>query len=316
MDSLFSNMYFLVSAWVFVAFVALAIGAFYYADHKRQRSMLIDKIRGLVPGEEAGGNGKKGKGIFTALAAHSAAFFGRRMKPAKTEEMSAMKRKLLRAGFGGESAVYVFLGSRVLCAALLAALFLALRVHYQTPMPRLLALTLMFAAFGFYLPGLFLNLRISGRRDRIMKGFPDALDLMVVCVEAGMGLDAAISRVGEEIKYASPELGEEFRLLSLELRAGKPRRDAMKNFADRIDHEDVASLVSLIIQTDKFGTEVARSLRVYSDSMRTKRLQRAEEKAQKLPTKLIFPLMFFIFPVIMIAILGPAAIQTYRIFFK
>ena len=131
------------------------------------------------------------------------------------------------------------------------------------------------AIMGFYLPNLWLKWRIGKRKEKILKGFPDALDLMVVCLEVGTGLDAAISRVGEEMKLSNKVLSEEFKLLSLELRAGKHRRDALKNLALRTDLEDVSGLVTLLIQTDKFGTSVAQALRVHSDSMRIKRYQRS-----------------------------------------
>jgi len=133
-----------------------------------------------------------------------------------------------------------------------------------------------------------------------------------VCAEAGIGLDAAINRVGEEIKLSNKPLSEEFKLMSLELRAGKPRREALKDLAMRTDLEDVNSLASLLIQTEKFGTNIAQALRVHSDSMRVKRFQRAEEVAAKLPVKLLFPLIFFIFPSLFVAILGPAAIRIFR----
>jgi len=156
-------------------------------------------------------------------------------------------------------------------------------------------------------------MKIAKREEKILEGFPDALDLMVVCVEAGIGLDAAITRVGEEMKLSNKVLYEEFKLLSLELRAGKQRRDALRNLAMRTDMEDVSSLVTLLIQTDKFGTSIAQALRVHSDSMRTKRYQRAEELATKLPVKMVFPLIVFIFPSIFVTVLGPAIIQIFRI---
>jgi tight adherence protein C len=169
------------------------------------------------------------------------------------------------------------------------------------------------AYIGFYLPNLWLRIKSGRREEKILQGFPDALDLMVVCVEAGIGLDAAINRVGEEMKLSNKVLAEEFRLLSLELRAGKQRRDALRNLATRTGLEDVSSLVSLLIQTDKFGTSVAQALRVHSESMRIKRYQKAEELATKLPVKLVFPLIIFIFPSIFVTVMGPAIIQIFRV---
>jgi tight adherence protein C len=147
----------------------------------------------------------------------------------------------------------------------------------------------------------------------MLEGFPDALDLMVVCVEAGMGLDAAINRVGEEMKLRNAVVSEEFRLMGLELRAGKLRRDALRNLGIRTGLDDVKSLMTLLIQTDKFGTSVAQALRVHSDSMRTKRYQKAEEIAAKLPVKLVFPLILFIFPSLFVVIIGPAVIRIFRV---
>ena len=161
---------------------------------------------------------------------------------------------------------------------------------------------------GFYLPDLWLYNRILRRQDEIRKGLPDALDLLVVCVEAGMGLDSAISRVAGEITLTHKTLGEELKLYGLEQRAGKTREAALKSLGARIDIDDVDSLVSLLVQTDKFGTSLAQALRVYSDTFRTKRYMKAEEIAARLGAKLLFPLILFIFPSLFVAILGPAVI--------
>ncbi len=142
------------------------------------------------------------------------------------------------------------------------------------------------------------------------------LDLLVVCVETGMGLDSAIYRVAQEIRLSHKMLGDELNVLNLEIRAGNSREKALRNLSDRIDVEDVSSLVTLLIQTSKFGTSVAQSLRVYSDTFRTKRYQKAEEIAAKLPVKLMLPLILFIFPSLFVVILGPAAIQVYRLILK
>ena len=168
------------------------------------------------------------------------------------------------------------------------------------------------ALLGFYLPDIWLRQKTDKRRENILKALPDALDLLVVCVEAGMGLDSAINRVAEESKDSGPELSDELHFMTLELRAGKPRRKALKNLASRIDLDEVSSLVTLLIETEKFGTSMADALRVYSDSYRIQRHQRAEELAAKLPVKLLIPLGLFIFPALFVVILGPAFISIYR----
>ena len=211
----------------------------------------------------------------------------------------------------------LFFGMKVFLAILLVVIFFIIKISMLKIMTSLnfMLLSVTLALIGFYLPNLWLRLKIARRKEKIIKSFPDALDLMVVCVEAGVGLDAAIYRVGEEMKLSNKVLSEEFKLLSLELRAGKQRGEALRNLALRTDLEDVNSLMTLLIQTEKFGTSIAQALRVYSDSMRTKRYQRAEEMAAKLPVKLVFPLVFFIFPSLFIVILGPAAIRIVRILF-
>ncbi len=159
-------------------------------------------------------------------------------------------------------------------------------------------------------------MRTSRRKNKILEGLPDALDLMVVCVETGMGLDATINRVAEEIGLGHKILSDELKLMNLEIRAGKSREDALRDLATRTGLEDMNSLVTLLIQTDRFGTSVAQALRVYSDSVRTKRYQRAEEIAAKLPIKLMLPLILLIFPSLFVVILGPAAVRVYRMFLQ
>jgi tight adherence protein C len=225
-----------------------------------------------------------------------------------------MRPKFLRAGFRKENAQAVFWGAKCLFAALLPLGFLFVPLSSEKLLSTSVTVSIfIFLSFaGFTLPDLWLKRKIKKRKQRLFKGFPDALDLLVVCVEAGMGLDAAINRVAEEIRLTNKTLSDELRLLSLELRAGKPRRDALSDLAMRTDLEDVKSLTTLLIQADKFGTNVANSLRVYSDSFRTKRFQRAEELAAKIPVKLLIPLIFCIFPALFIVILGPAGIRIYN----
>ena len=178
-----------------------------------------------------------------------------------------------------------------------------------------LAICLFLAVVGLYLPNLlWLRLKIARRKKKISEGIPDALDLLVVCVEAGMGLDSAIYRVGEESTLTNKPLADELKFYNLEMRAGKSRKDALRDLALRVELEEVRSLVTLLIQAEKFGTSVAQSLRIYSDAFRTKRFQRAEEIAAKLPVKLIFPLMFFIMPSLFVVLIGPAVMSIYQAF--
>jgi len=234
---------------------------------------------------------------------------GLKATPGKSSDDSETKLKFMRAGLHGKNIASVFWGTKILLAAVLAMGFLIFAVVFLKTLSSSLTLNLaiVFALAGLILPDIWLRVRTRKRKDRIIKGFPDALDLLVVCVESGMGLDQAILRVGEEIGLTHPELSEELKLVNLEQRAGKARQRALKNLADRTGIEDVSSLVTLLIQTDRFGTSVAQALRVYSDSFRTTRYQRAEEIAAKMGTKLIFPLVFFI-------AVGPAGIQILRMF--
>jgi tight adherence protein C len=176
-----------------------------------------------------------------------------------------------------------------------------------------LGYALVAAAVGYLLPSMGLGKLERRRQHRIRLGLPDALDLLVVSVEAGLGLDQAIQRVGEEIAFAHRELSDELRLVNLELRAGKGRTDALRALAERTGVDDLSSLVAMLVQTDRFGTSVAQSLRVHADTMRTKRRQRAEEAAAKTGVKMVFPLVFCIFPAIWVVTIGPAAIKFVQV---
>jgi tight adherence protein C len=253
----------------------------------------------------------------TGLVGRFVEFLGSLGKRAEGDELkdySHARKKFLRAGFQKPNAPKVFWGAKIFFAAFLPLIFLSIRLTALGILePRLtLGIVVGCGLTGFYLPNVWLLLKTSSRKMRLIDGLPDALDLMVVCVEAGMGLDAAVNRVGEELKLTHKDLSGEFKLLNLELRAGKSRQAAFRNLALRTDLQEVNSLVTLLIQTDRFGTSVAKALRVYSDSFRTKRYQRAEEIAAKLPVKLVFPLILFIFPSLFAVILGPAAIRIYE----
>jgi len=241
---------------------------------------------------------------------------GNRLKVKKSEDGSIKQIRFLKAGIRSPKAGLIFWGVKCFLAILFLVIFLVLRTFVFTVMSANLTLVLgvLMPFLGFYLPDIWLRQKTEKRQEKLLKALPDALDLMVVCVEAGMGMDEAINRVAKESKLQSRELSDEFAFLGLELRAGKRRQDALKNMAERTNLEEVNNLVTLLIQADKFGTNIADTLRVYSDSFRTERFQRAEEMAAKMPVKLIFPLILFIFPALFIVIIGPAIISIYRNF--
>jgi len=232
-----------------------------------------------------------------------------RLIPKSPKEVGSIAQKLMRAGYRNRSAVTIFFGIKV--AIIIAApliLFLS-GMMQQMPTENLFIALVTCIGGGYILPDFVLSTRVRARQERIQLALADALDLLVVCVEAGLGLDQAILKTSEELRVTHADICDELNLVNLELRAGKPRKEALKNLADRTGVEDINGLVSMLIQTDKFGTSIAQSLRVHSDSLRTKRRQRAEEKAHKVSVKLVFPLVFLIFPAMFVVILGPGALK-------
>jgi tight adherence protein C len=224
--------------------------------------------------------------------------------PKSSSERGKLQQKLVAAGYRGGEALPVFFGIR-LGLALLAFALIATPILFRPNVPMALA----GCAMGYLLPSMALGRLAKRRQHRIRLGLPDALDLLVVSVEAGLGLDQAILRVSDELAFAHPDLCDELRLINLELRAGKNRSEALHNLGERTGVDDVISLVAMLVQTDKFGTSVAQSLRVHSETSRTKRRQRAEEAAAKTGVKMVFPLVFCIFPAIWVVTIGPAAIK-------
>lgn len=235
--------------------------------------------------------------------------------PAEGWEKSTLRIRFMTAGYQTSSAPVLFFASKTILTLLLPGLLLLYSGISRGTVNQhvFLLLIVLLAAIGYFLPNVLLERQIAYRKREIFEHFPDAIDLMTVCVEAGLGLDAAIGRVGEEMRLTSPTLANELHLVNLELRAGASRAQALRNLALRTGVEEVDTLVAMLIQADRFGTSVADSLRVHSDSLRTKRRLRAEEAAAKIPLKLLFPLIFCIFPSMLLVLLGPAFISIYRV---
>ena len=226
--------------------------------------------------------------------------------------VSGLRLQLIQAGFTSQAAVPIYLGARIaLPIGLAGASVFFLSVMGMTSFAGVLATT-WFGSLGYIVPSFLVKSRITRRQKEMQRALPDALDLLVVCVEAGLGLNQALVRVSEEIERLSPVLSEQLALVNLEIRAGTPRDEAFRNMGDRTGMEDIRSLMAMLIQTDRFGTSVATALRVHADTMRTKRRQRAEEAAAKTTIKLVFPLVLFIFPAMFVVILGSAIIQIYE----
>ncbi|WP_404380121.1 type II secretion system F family protein [Caenispirillum salinarum] len=243
--------------------------------------------------------------------------YGETLEPQKVEERKRIRLTLLRAGFPQANAITIYYGLRLALAVLLPGLLvLALPVvSRQMEMSEILMLGAGLLALGFYIPSAVVALRVRERAWAVRAGFPDALDLMLVCVEAGMGLDAAINRVAEEIRLAHPVLSEHLRACALELRAGGAREDALRNLADRTGVEEVTAFSTLLIQSQELGTSIGDTLRVYSDDMRYRRMMAAEEKAQRLPAKMILPMAMFLLPAFVLVLMLPAAIRIMRSLF-
>jgi tight adherence protein C len=215
---------------------------------------------------------------------------------------------MMRAGFRSADAIQVVRGFKLLLPIVLVSLVLITGIYHYSPIFILLGAL----GVGFILPEFWLNLRIKARQGRLRVALPDGLDLLVICVEVGLGLDQALLRVAQELKIVHPELSEELTLVNLEMRVGKTRIEALRELGRRTGLDDLKTLVAMLIQTERFGTSVAQSLRVHSDELRTKRRQRAEELSAKTTVKMVGPLVFFIFPALLVVILGPAVITMMR----
>lgn len=232
--------------------------------------------------------------------------------PASAVDLSRLKRRLMRAGFRDQNAASYFQGARLVATLLFAALGLAGGWQRQAAPDKLLLVAGGGAAFGYLAPMQYVMRRIRRRQYAIAHGLPNALDLMVVCVESGLGIDQTMLQVAKELQFAHPEICSEFTVMNLELRAGIRREDALHNLADRTGVEDVKKLVAVLVQTNRFGTSIAQCLRGHADYLRTMARQKAEERASKLAVKLVFPIFFCVLPTLFVVTIGPVMVRLVR----
>jgi len=235
--------------------------------------------------------------------------------PIDPADASLLRRDLMAAGYRTERALPIYLACRILAVVGLVILGLVVR-GYITTNPILLIVIPVGAGFlGYFAPTIILDSLISNRHESLRMALPDALDLMVVSVEAGLGLDQAIQYVAKELTMTHPEVSEEFQLVNLEIRAGKRRVEALRNLADRTGEPELRKLVAILIQTERFGTSIADSLRTHSDFMRVRRRQEAEERANKVGVKLVFPIFFLLLPSMLVVAAGPGLLQVFKYLF-
>lgn len=226
------------------------------------------------------------------------------MLPKSQAEVSVVLQRMVRAGYRNESAVKIFYGCKVVVPVLLCAVAMVTRLAALSPF-FVYALCL---GLGFLVPDFWLGKKIAKRQKLIRRGLPDVLDLLIICVEAGLSMDQATVRAAQELHTAQPQLSDELGMVVLEQRAGRPRAEAWKHLAERTGEDSIRNLVSMLVQSEQFGTSIAKTLRVHADTLRTQRVQAVEEMAAKTSVKLVFPLVFFIFPALFLVTLGPAAI--------
>ena len=301
-------LFFLALVFLLWAGIAATVSWLLMPDKFRRRVASIEsEARGVPMGDT--------QNLWLEHAVKVSRPLARLAQPSEGWDNSPMRLRFINAGWRNQSTPYFFFGAKTLLALILplfCMLFGGERLLSSGTSLVMLAL-LLSACVGYYLPNMLLNHRIEVRQRDIFDSFPDALDLLTICVEAGLGLEAALNRVAEEIHLKSQVLGQEFHLLILELRAGFSKERALRNLALRTGVEDIDLLVAMLIQSDRFGTSMGESLRIHAENLRTKRHQRAEEAAAKISLKLLFPLIFMIFPTLMVILVGPAAMQIYRV---
>ncbi len=310
----------IITLSTFVCITLLAVGAYWLmfrpasAATERLRRM-GEAERGLSFGGGAGLAAASDETGASALAERMASPL-QRLAPPSAAEAKKLQRQLMQAGYRQPNAPVIFRGVHFAVMLALPGTVALACALLARPLSSAFTWILLAFVVGFFLPRYVLNKMIKRRKQLVQWGLADALDLMVVSIEAGLGLNAAMVRVGDELKDVHRDISEEFELTNLEIRVGRERDEALRNLAERTGVDDLRSLVAMLIQADRFGTSIARAVRVYSDSLRTKRRQRAEQAAQKAAVKLLFPLSCFLFPTLFIAILGPAALNLMDTFMQ
>jgi tight adherence protein C len=301
-----------VSLCAFLAVMTLVTWSGYRFVYKPGRFLkqlgtpVIHDGRGAIVQHGAGGQPNT---IVTVLQN-----LGRRI-PSSEEEVATLKTELIRGGFRSESAVPVFYGLRIVSTLIMLCVSLLLEPHMPPNPVMKMGLMVSGCTAGWILPRFVLEKLVKRRKEIVRLALPDALDLMVVSIEAGLGLDQAIQHVGRELQVSHPELSEELSLVTLEMRAGKRRAEALRNLGERTGEPDIKKLIAILIQNDRFGTSMGESLRTHSDFMRTQRRQEAEERAGKVGVKLVFPIFFFILPSMLIVAAGPGILQIFKYLF-
>ncbi len=296
--------------WVLTTITFLAIvgisAALFYAFTPGEVGIAARLSRFMKPTEAAAGKSRfverqsgKLRGTLVSLGKYV---------PANTGKESSSRLLAVRAGYRSPNAIFVVRAIKVLLPVVFVAAVFLSGAYRSNPFMFLL----MAAIASYLLPELWLGWRVRARQHRLRKGLPDALDLLVICIEAGLGLDQALLRVSQELQITHRELSQELQLVNLEMRVGKTRLEALRELARRTGLDDIKALVTMLIQTERFGTSVAQSLRVHADDLRVRRRQRAEEQGAKTSVKMVPPLVFFIFPALMVVILGPAVITLMR----
>jgi tight adherence protein C len=292
---------------VFVSIASLSAGLVWWLTTSRLRQRLADTLAANIVVERSARWRERLASVIQPLAKLSL--------PTEGWEGSAIRIAFINAGWRQPSAPTIFFGIKTLLALSfpLIALTLSGEGLLASGAGRILFVLISASAVGYYLPNIFLRYKIAHRKRDLFESFPDALDLLIICVESGLGLDQAIAKVATEIDIKSKVLAQELQLVLMELRSGFSRETALRHLALRTGLEEIDLLVAMMIQADRFGTSMGDSLRVHADNLRTKRRQRAEEAAAKIAVKLLMPLIFMIFPTLMLVLVGPAMIQIYRV---